>query len=94
MGFLDKAKEAADKAMVMAQQAAEQGQDKLEEVKQQRAQAALEKALGEAYYAEQRRGGSHDAVTAALEALDAHHASVVVEGTVVDDETPGTTTNL
>ena len=76
MGFLDKAKEAAEKAKNAAQQAAHQGQDKIEEMKSERAESGLLKALGEAVYAEQRHAGPHQAVDAALSALDAHHAEV------------------
>ena len=76
MGFLDKAKEAAEKAKNAAQQAAHQGQDKIEEMKSERAESGLLKVLGEAVYAEQRHAGPHQAVDAALSALDAHHAEV------------------
>jgi hypothetical protein len=76
MGFLDKAKEAAEKAMAATQQAAQQGQHKIETMKEAKSEGELLKTLGEASYAEARHGGSHDAVDAAIVALDAHYASV------------------
>jgi hypothetical protein len=84
VGFLDKAKEAAEKAKAATQQAAQQGQAKFEEMKNERAEAALLKALGEAVYAEHRGGGSHDAVDAAVKALDAHHEQVAAEKAAED----------
>lgn len=72
---MDKAKEAALKAKTEAQQLAQQGQAKVAEIKETREEGELFKALGEAYYAQQRKGGSADAVAAALAALDTHHAS-------------------
>ncbi len=76
MGFLDKAKEAAEKARSAAQQAAQQGQDKIEEMKTERAESGLLKSLGEAVYAEHKGAGTHEPVVAALAALDGHHAQV------------------
>lgn len=75
MGLMDRAKEAADKARTSAQQATAQGQAKVNAFQFERATAELYKSLGEAYYAEQRRGASHDAVVSALAAVDAHFAS-------------------
>ncbi len=74
MGFLDKAKEAAAQATVKAQQGLTQGQAKIDEVQTKRAADSLVRELGAAYYAEQRRGGSAEAVAAALAAVDAHVA--------------------
>ena len=74
MAFKDKAKEAAQQAKSQAQQIAQQGQQKLAVVQKQRAEAELLRALGAAVYNEHRRGGSHDAVVAALAELDTHHA--------------------
>jgi hypothetical protein len=76
MGFLDKAKEAAEKAMAATQQAAQQGQHKIETMKEAKSESDLLKTLGEAVYSEARQGGTHDAVDAALTALDAHYAAV------------------
>jgi hypothetical protein len=81
MGFLDKAKEAAEKAKVATQHAAQQGQAKIGTMQQAKSEGELLKALGEALYTEQRHGGSHDAVEAALTALDAHHAGVAQAAT-------------
>jgi hypothetical protein len=75
MGLMDKAKEAAEKAKASAQHVAQQGQAKVASVQQGRSEGELYRALGEAVFAEQRRGGGHEAVTAALEALDAHFAA-------------------
>jgi hypothetical protein len=64
-GFLDRAKNAA-------QQGVAAGKQKVGDVQVQRAGADLLKKLGTAVYAEQRQGGSPEAVEAALGALDAH----------------------
>ncbi len=68
MGFLDKAKEAAEKAMA-------QGQAKVGSFQQGRSEAELYKTLGEAFYHEQRHGGDRAAVQSGLDALDAHMAA-------------------
>jgi hypothetical protein len=68
MGFLDKAKEAAEKAMA-------QGQAKVGSFQQGRSEAELYKTLGEAFYNEQRHGGDRGAVQAGLDALDTHMAA-------------------
>jgi len=74
MGFLDKAKEAASQAAAKAQQGVAQGQAKMETMQAKRAADGLLRDLGAAFYAEQRAGGSRDAVMQALAALDAHAA--------------------
>ncbi|MER5785173.1 hypothetical protein ABT104_26200 [Streptomyces mobaraensis] len=66
-GFLDRAKE-------QAQQALQQGKQKVDEVQAQRAGGELLKRLGAAYYAEQRGKGSGQATQDALNALEAHIA--------------------
>jgi hypothetical protein len=76
MGFLDKAKEAAEKAMAATQQVAQQGQHKIETMQQAKTEGELLKALGEAVYGERRHGGAHAAVDEALSALDSHHVAV------------------
>jgi len=75
MGFLDKARDAAQQATTKAQKGLAQGQAKLGEVQTSRAADALLRDLGAACYAEQRSGGSHEGVVAALSALDAHVAA-------------------
>jgi hypothetical protein len=75
MGFMDKVKAQAEQAMVKAQQGVAQGQTKIDELQTKRAADALVAALGTAYYAEQRQGGSQQAVTDALAAVDAHVAA-------------------
>jgi uncharacterized membrane protein len=69
MGFLDKAKATATQAM-------QQGQAKVGQMQQSRQESELYKTLGEAVYQEQRQGGDHAAVEAALTALDTHFAQV------------------
>jgi hypothetical protein len=75
MGFLDKAREAAAQATVKAQQGMAQGQAKIDELQTKRQADALVRELGAAYFAQQRRGGSPEAVAAALAAVDAHVAA-------------------
>jgi hypothetical protein len=64
-GFLDRAKDAAQRGL-------DAGKGKVEEMQALRAGQDLTRRLGAAYYAEQRGSGSHEAVTAALEALEQH----------------------
>ena len=75
MGFLDKAKEAADRAVANAQQMAQQGQAKFDGYQSGKSEAELYRALGEAFFGEQRRGADRTAVVAALSALDEHFAA-------------------
>lgn len=63
MGLLDKAKASATAAMA-------QGQAKVGAFQQGRSESELYKALGEAFYREQRQGGDHEATVAALVAVD------------------------
>ncbi|MGW3631518.1 hypothetical protein ACWD7F_15345 [Streptomyces sp. NPDC005122] len=67
-GFLDRAKEQAQRGLT-------QGKQKLDEVQAQRAGADLLKRLGAAYYAERRGSGSPEATQQALQALDSHVAA-------------------
>jgi hypothetical protein len=67
MGLLDKAKASATAAMA-------QGQAKVGAFQQGRSETELYKALGEAFYREQRQGGDHQATVDALVALDTHMA--------------------
>ncbi|AOR30018.1 hypothetical protein BFF78_02050 [Streptomyces fodineus] len=64
-GFLDRAKE-------QAQQALQQGKEKVDELQAQRAGGDLLKKLGAAYYAEKRGSGTEQATQDALNALEAH----------------------
>lgn len=75
MGFLDKAKDAAMQAKAQVEQAAQQGQAKVNTYQQGRADGDVYRTLGQAFYAEQRQGGNRDAVVAALSAVDAHLAA-------------------
>ena len=80
MGFMDKAKEAALQAKASAEKMAQQGQAKVATIQESRSVGELHRSLGEAVYAEQRHGGSHAAVEAALEALDRHFAASAAAG--------------
>jgi hypothetical protein len=80
MGIMDKAKEAALQAKAKAEHVAQQGQAKVAEIKENREEGELYRALGEAVYAEQRKGGAHAAVDTALVALDSHFASAAADG--------------
>ena len=71
-GFLDKAKQAAQQALDEAKKGIDTGQAKLDEVQAKRESERLLTALGAAFYAEQRHGGSRDDVNAAMVALDTH----------------------
>ena len=71
-GFLDKAKQAAQQALDEAKKGIDTGQAKLDEVQAKRESERLLAALGAAFYAEQRHGGSRDDVNTAMTALDAH----------------------
>jgi hypothetical protein len=75
MGFMDKVKAQAEVAVAKAQQGVAQGQAKIDDIQGKRAADALLLALGHAFYAEQRTGGSKDDVVAALAAVDAHAAA-------------------
>jgi hypothetical protein len=75
MGFLDKARDAAQQAAAKAAPLMAQGQAKLGEVQAKRQEDGLLRDLGKAFYSEQRKGGSSEAVVSALRALDTHVAS-------------------
>jgi anthranilate phosphoribosyltransferase len=74
MGLMDKVKAQAEQAVAKAQHGVAQGQSKLEEIQAKKRADALLRNLGAAYYAQQRSGGSAEAVTTALTAVDAHAA--------------------
>lgn len=91
MGFMDKAREAAQQATAKAQQGLAQGQAKIDEVQTSRAADGLLRDVGAAFYAEQRTGGSHEAVVAALGAPDAHvaaHGPLATAGPVSPEAAP------
>ncbi len=84
-GFLDRAKEAAQRGL-------DAGKEKVEEVQAIRAGQDLMRRLGAAYYAEQRGSGSHESVTAALEALERHireHGDACLRGTAPNGGSTG-----
>lgn len=74
MGLMDKVKAQAEQAVAKAQQGMAQGQSKLDELQAKKRADALLRELGAAYYAQQRSGGSAEAVASALAAVDAHAA--------------------
>lgn len=89
MTLLDKAKVAAEKAAARGKQGVQQGQAKIDAIQTKRKADALLRELGSAYYAELRHGGGHDAVEAAVDALDSHekeHGSVDAEAGPEGDE--------
>jgi len=76
MGLMDKVKAQAEQAVAKAQQGIAQGQAKVDEMQTKKHADAALRDLGAAYYAQQREGGSADAVTAALAAVDAAKTAV------------------
>ena len=91
MGFLDKAKEAADRAVAATTQAAQQGQAKFDTYQTGKSEAELYKTLGEAVFNEQRRGAGPAAVSEALAALDAHFAAAPAAGSATPPATGSAT---
>jgi hypothetical protein len=74
MGLMDKVKAQAEQAVAKGKQGMAQGQAKIEEMQAKKQADALLRDLGAAYYAQQRTGGSADAVAAALAKVVAHEA--------------------
>jgi CBS domain-containing protein len=72
MAILDKAKSATGRARGQAKHGAAVGQARLMEAQARRQRSKLVRQLGEAYYAEHSGQGTHEAVTSAFAALDAH----------------------
>ncbi|MDB1087561.1 hypothetical protein PJ985_08275 [Streptomyces sp. ACA25] len=64
-GFLDRAKDQAQRGL-------EQGRKKVDEIQAQRTGSELLRKLGTAYYEQQRRDGSPEAVQRALTQLERH----------------------
>jgi hypothetical protein len=75
MALIDTVKQQAEQVWGKAQQGIGQGQAKIDQLQAKRQAQGLLRNLGEAYYAQQRQGGSAEAVTAALAALDRHMAA-------------------
>ncbi|MFC9844976.1 hypothetical protein ACFWFF_28600 [Streptomyces sp. NPDC060223] len=67
-GFLDRAKEQAQRGLT-------QGKQKIDDVQAQRAGGDLLKKLGAAYLAERRGSGSPQATQQALQAVESHIAT-------------------
>ena len=74
MGIMDKVKAQAEVAKTKAQEGLAMGQAKVEAFQDKRAADGLLRDLGSAYYAQQRSGGSQQAVDDAVAALDKHVA--------------------
>ena len=72
MALLDKAKQAAQQALDEAKKGIDTGQAKLDEFQAKRESERLLTALGSAHFAQQRHGGSAEAVDQALTAVDSH----------------------
>jgi hypothetical protein len=81
---MDKVKAQAEVAVSKGKQGVAQGQAKVNEMQAKKHADALLHELGAAYYAEQREGGSHDAVTKALAAVDDAKASAAAGGSDPD----------
>lgn len=79
MALIDKAREAAAQAQVVAEQGLAQVQARIDDLQAKRHQDALFRELGAAYYAKKRSGGSAEAVKAALAAVDAHIAAAAAD---------------
>jgi hypothetical protein len=84
VSLVEKVKQQAEHAVGLAQQGVTQGQAKFDQMQAKRQSQTLFRRLGEAYYAQQREGGSSEAVTAALVALDEYVAAQSAK----DAETP------
>ncbi len=79
MSLMDKMKEQAAQALTKAQQGVSQGKAKIDEAQAKHQWDGMLRNLGQAVYAEQREGGSSDAVAAALAALDGQAARLRAE---------------
>ena len=90
-GFLDKAKQAAQQALDEAKKGIDTGQAKLDEHQAKRETDRLLAEVGAAVYAQHRQGGSTEAVTAALAAVDAHVATNGLVGFPSSAVVPGPT---
>ncbi len=88
MSLMDKMKEQAAQALTKAQQGVSQGKAKIEEAQAKHQWDGLLRNLGAAVYAEQREGGSNDAVTAALAALDAQAEHLRAEAADSSEDDP------
>jgi hypothetical protein len=72
MSLTDSVKQQAGQAWGTVQQGFGQGHAKFDELRANRQAQPLLRNLGAAYYALKREGGSEEAVTAALAAMDEH----------------------
>jgi hypothetical protein len=74
MGVMDKAKARAEAALAKGKEGMAQGQAKLDAMQAKKQGDGLLRDLGAAYFAQQRSGGSAEAVSEALAKVDAHIA--------------------
>lgn len=86
MALIDRAKEAAAQAQVVAERGLAQVQARIDDLQAKRQYDAVLRDLGAAYYAKKRGGGSAEAVKAALATVDAHLAANTAASTA---EEPG-----
>ena len=89
MSLTDSMKQQAGQAWGTVQQGLGQGHAKFDELRASRQAQSLLRKLGAAYYAEQREGGSEEAVTAAVEAMDRHLAAHRPPDTAAGDAAAG-----
>jgi hypothetical protein len=89
MGLMDKVKGQYEQALTKAQQGVSQGKAKFDQAQAKHQWDTLLRNLGAAVWAVQREGGSTDAVTAALAALDAHLATHSGSGHSGSPDGPG-----
>jgi hypothetical protein len=85
MSLTDSMKQQAGQAWGTVQQGLGQGHAKFDELRANRQAQSLLRNLGAAYYAREREGGSEEAVTAAVEAMDRHLAAHRPHETAADD---------
>src|SRR6059058_4751413 len=74
MGLMDKVKAQAEQAVAKGKQGMSQGQAKLDSMQAKKQGDTLLRDLGAAFFAQQRSGGSAEAVSDALAKVDAHIA--------------------
>jgi len=81
MGVMDKVKAQAGAALAKGKEGAAQGHAKFDAMQAKKQSDALLRDLGAAYYAQERKGGSADAVSAALAKVVAYEAEHGAAGT-------------
>lgn len=74
MGVMDKIKAQAEQAIAKGKEGVAQGQAKIDAMQAKKHGDALLRDLGAAYYAKEHKGGSAEAVDAAMAKVVAHEA--------------------